>query len=310
MTIHSQLFNKVAVIDVGSNTIKMLIAGKCDQQGIKVEDFFVEETRIGEGMTGDPPVIDAGAIERGARSIKILLDNAPDVDALCVVATSAVRDASNKQEFVNAVKRACGQELRILSGEEEAGLISIGLQYDPSVADLLSFTLLDLGGGSMECIQFIDRKVTCSQSLQLGSVRLASLLVENRDQPLGEHDRVSIESHVRKAWRQSEFDEGSSPSDTAVLTGGSAGLILELFGNQEWDFKTFQDYRKQICAADLSTRIAQHSIPAARADIFPTALVSFETTLRYLGCNRIRLSRYNLRHGLAASLFEHGFISI
>lgn len=298
----------VGVIDVGSNTIKLLIARRGEKGLPQKIDFIVEETRIGEGMNGNPPTIDRDAIERGSTAIARLAKAASSCDVLAIVATSAVRDAANGQEFADAVEKACGHRLRVLTGDEEASYIGEGLRCDPSLAHLESYSLIDLGGGSLECIQFSNGHVLRDQSLRLGAVRLASLLVEDRSSPLSPEDESRIRNYVLRSWRDSEFESGSSPSRNAVVTGGTANIISDAISPEQriggLALDDFAVLKKTVCAATETGRIEQHKIPKSRADIFPTALVTIETSLGYLGCDRIFLSSFNLRYGVAAMFLE------
>lgn len=303
----------VGVIDVGSNTIKLLIAKPGAKVPAEQVDFIVEETRIGEGMTGHPPIIDEQAIERGAAAIARLTKAAEHCDALCIVATSAVRDAHNKQAFVNAVEKASGHELRILSGDEEAAFIGTALRCDPALNQLDSYSLLDLGGGSLECIQFSGHKVKKSQSLQLGSVRLASLLLEDRLSSLPHDKRAQIASYVAERWSVSKFPANSSPSEIAVLTGGSAKHLAQSLSPKQLEqginSAEFSKIANHICDLTFEQRIAEYDLPPNRADIYPTAMVTLERSLQHLSCDRIYFSDYNLRFGIATMLLQQGEIS-
>lgn len=304
----------VGIIDVGSNTIKLLVAKTGTDCPVEQIDFVVEETRIGEGMTGNPPIIDPDAIRRGSEAIARLVKVGESCDALCIVATAAVRDATNKQAFVNAVESLCGHELRILSGDEEAIFISRGIQCDPALADIHSYSLIDLGGGSLECIQISHDTLVSEQSLPIGSVRVASLLLKDRARPLSREDRSAIANHVESTWRKSNFRASSSPSGTCILTGGAAKHFATILADS--DIKeglarsTFNQKADQICAASLQERIDTFGIPTSRADIFPTAMVTLETSIAYLGCDRLYFSDYNLRFGVAATLLTHGSLTV
>lgn len=302
----------VAVIDVGSNSIKLLVAARGADEPVISVRFVVEETRIGEGMTTHPPTISQDAIERGAAAIARLVEAAGPIRPLCIVATSAARDAFNRQQFVDAVERACGHELRILSGDEEAAFIARGARCDPKLAGISAFSLLDLGGGSLECIQFSGQRLIREQSLRLGSVRLASLLVPDRRAPLDPDAQALVQGYVEDAWKASAFQRLSNPGDTAILAGGSAtqlgGMLEPELFDSGIDLATFSEMRTRICRANYEERVEKFGIPASRADIFPTALVTLETSLRYLGCERIRFTHYNLRYGVADVLLSHGGI--
>lgn len=304
----------VGIIDVGSNTIKLLIARPGQTVPAEKVDFHIEETRIGEGMTGTPPSIDADAIERGAAAIARLVKmaEASDCDAICIVATAAVREATNKQVFVNAVEKSCGHELRILSGDEEAALIGLALRCDPALTHLESFSLIDLGGGSLECIQFSERKIQRAESLPLGSVRLASLFVKDRSQPLTTGERREMSNYILDTWEKSKFQATSRPSDIAVLTGGAAKHLAQAFESSQvaagLTRSTFSEVAEKLSSLPLAERIASYHISPNRADIFPTAIFTLELSLRYLGCERTYFSDYNLRFGIATSLLSHGTV--
>lgn len=296
----------VGVIDVGSNTIKLLIAKAGETVPAEKLDFIVEETRIGEGMTGDPPSISPDAIARGAAAIARLVKAAASCDALRIVATSAVRDASNQRDFEEAVENACGQKLQILSGDEEAALIGLALACDPALTKLDSYSLLDLGGGSLECIQFENRKIQRAQSFQLGSVRLASLLLEDRASALSPANQKKIASHVKAVWSASQFEAGSCPSKIAILTGGTAKHLALTLGEQQLangiKRTEFSEIADRLCSLALEDRVRAYDIPESRADIFPTAMVTLVASLAHLGCERIYFSEYNLRFGVATQL--------
>ena len=297
----------VGIVDVGSNSIKLLIARRGGDATIEFVDFFTEEIRIGEGITGTPPAIEKSAIDQGAAAIKRLISRAMElrVNTIAVIATSAAREASNKQEFAHAVERACGHELRILSGDEEAKLIGRGILCDPQLNDLRDFTLIDLGGGSLERIVFKDRKASKAKSLPLGAVRLSNLHIRDRNIPLAPSEQALIENHVVENLKANGITSNDCSSDIAVLTGGSATLIgnqLDKDGLGRASLSQLIGYRDQIIAANRADRIDRYSVPEARADIMPTAAVILSCVLNHLECQDIRFSNYNLRFGIAHTL--------
>lgn len=298
----------VGVIDVGSNTIKLLIAKSGKTLPAELIDFIVEETRIGEGMTGNPPTIDDKAIERGAAAIARLVKLASGCSSLSIVATSAVRDAHNRQAFVEAVRARCGQEIRILSGDEEASYIGLALSCDPALTHLQSFSLLDLGGGSLECIQFSNRELQKAESLQLGSVRLCSLLIQDRKIPFGPEQKKQVTNYVSERWSASKFPANSSPSEIAVLTGGAAKHLAQSLSNRQLDnglgLEEFTEIASHLGSLPLEERVRVYGIPQSRADIFPTAMVTLEASLKHLGCKRLYFSEFNLRFGVAVELLR------
>ena len=96
-----------------------------------------------------------------------------EVEKIEIVATSAVRDASNQDQFLEEVAHEAASPLRVLSEKEEATLIGRGIACDPYLPNPKCFCALDIGGGSLECIKYQDRDVTEGISLPIGAVRLA-----------------------------------------------------------------------------------------------------------------------------------------
>src|SRR6185369_13404451 len=136
---------------------------------------------------------------RGIEAIRALLGDATEFsrEKIVLVATSAVRDAQNGAEFRERVQAATGHEIRILTGEEEANLIGRGLTCDPALRELKDFYVFDLGGGSLECLAFRERKIVQANSLQLGCVRLTEKFIKDVSAPLQQNELTALAVHVR-----------------------------------------------------------------------------------------------------------------
>ena len=194
---------RVAVIDVGSNSIKALVARKADG-AFGIERVFEEtlEVRISQGIGGEPPMLRADRIEAGLEAVgKLWKDcqhHGPLAD-LQIVATSAVRSAANGHVFMEAVRALTGMSPVILTGAEEADGIANGVRTDPAIETRLDdFTVFDLGGGSLELIRFEHHGVTDRTSLPLGSVRLTEQFLSNPAGPIPAIEAEALSEHVRR----------------------------------------------------------------------------------------------------------------
>jgi exopolyphosphatase/guanosine-5'-triphosphate,3'-diphosphate pyrophosphatase len=151
----------VAVIDIGSNSIKILVAQRGPDGSVVPLKVRTLDARISAGISASEPRLSLDGMVRGVDAVRTLLADAaaysPTQTAL--VATSAVRDALNGAEFRARVQEATGHAIRILSGEQEAALIGRGLTVDPALRGLRDFYVFDLGGGSLECLAFRDRRI-------------------------------------------------------------------------------------------------------------------------------------------------------
>jgi exopolyphosphatase/guanosine-5'-triphosphate,3'-diphosphate pyrophosphatase len=305
----------VAVVDIGSNSIKVLVAARDAAGTVQALASRTIDARISAGISQAEPRLGEEGMARGLAAIReLLMDAAPFRPARTIlVATSAVRDARNGAEFRAQVKAATGQEIRILTGEEEANLIGGGLTCDPALADLRDFYVFDLGGGSLECLLFRDRRIAQAASLQLGCVRLTERFIKEAAAPLKTAEATALAVHVRDELKRSGFRfpvtapaavfAGGSMSAVRAIKGARHGLTLEetpaIIGTD-----TLHHLLDEIAVLTLEQRKAVPGLPAARADVFPAALVTMLAVADYAHIDRFHHSLHNLRWGLAAEALE------
>jgi exopolyphosphatase/guanosine-5'-triphosphate,3'-diphosphate pyrophosphatase len=300
------------VIDIGSNSIKVLVARRAPNGTIEPLKIRTIDARISAGISHATPRLGEDGMTRGVTAIQALLaDAAPFAPARVVlVATSAVRDAQNGAEFRSRVRAATGHDIRILSGDEEANLIGRGLTCDPALADLNDFYVFDLGGGSLECLAFQARRIHQAASLQLGCVRLTEKFIADPAQPLADADALAIMQHTRDALAAGGFRFTLPPTATAVGTGGTVTTVRAILGAREGktaeqtaatvSLAALRDLLAALGALPLAERKKIPGLPPARADVFPTALATLIAVANVGGFAAYRNSFYNLRYGLAA----------
>jgi exopolyphosphatase/guanosine-5'-triphosphate,3'-diphosphate pyrophosphatase len=305
---------RAAVIDVGSNSIKLLVADRgADGQPAEVLSRTLE-ARISRGIGSQRPVLGPEGIGRGIQAVSNLAEEARRLGAgrLEVVATSAVRDAENGQEFTARILAATGLAVRVLTGDEEANLIGRGLTTDPGLRDLADFNVYDLGGGSLECLAFLGRKVSRGVSLRLGCVRLTERFVRSLPGPLTAAESAAIGAHVRREVSESGFPTGVPPGAGVVGTGGTlttlramaaqeAGVPLN-DANPRISLEAIQGALSRVGSLGLEDRKKVPGLAASRADVFPTALVTLVALAELSGIGAFQHSFRNLRWGVASGL--------
>ena len=230
-----------------------------------------------------------------------------------LVATSAVRDALNGPDFQSRVFAATSHPIRILSGDEEADLIGRGLTCDPALVHLRDFYVFDLGGGSLECLAFRDRHIEQGISLRLGCVRMTEKFIHAPHSPLVTDECTALALHVRDTLKQSGF-RFNLPGAEAVFTGGTLTSVRLMTGALHGVglddtspvvlTATLQGLLDEVGAKTLAERKEIPGMPAARADVFPAALITAVTLAEYGLFDRFHHSLYNLRWGLAAQALE------
>src|SRR3954462_734737 len=161
----------LAAIDIGTNSIHLVVARPTGNNRFEVIDREKDVVRLGSG-SGDMKRLAPDAIERGLDALRRFQQVAASRDAeVHAVATSAVREADNRLEFVRRAREEAGVHVAVISGAEEARLIRLGaLQAVPAYEQ--RHLLIDIGGGSTEFIIGEGSEVLGARSLKLGAIRL------------------------------------------------------------------------------------------------------------------------------------------
>jgi exopolyphosphatase / guanosine-5'-triphosphate,3'-diphosphate pyrophosphatase len=316
LSVSSVKKTSVAVIDIGSNSIKLLVAARNDRGNLHALKNMTLDARISAGISQSPPRLGEPGMIAGVGAIRELLAEAASFSPAktILVATSAVRDAVNGAEFRARVRAATGQDVHVLSGDEEANLIGAGLICDPALANLRDFFVFDLGGGSLECLSFRDRRIAQETSLPLGCVRLAENFVRDPAAPFPDSARDAVAGHVRQVLAESKFR--FEPAGTpAVFAGGSMTTARAIFAAQCG--KKIQEIPHIITTAGLRAlldRVAPlpleerkkiAGLPPARADVFPAALATILAVAESAKLSEFQHSFYNLRWGVAAEALQN-----
>jgi exopolyphosphatase / guanosine-5'-triphosphate,3'-diphosphate pyrophosphatase len=282
-----------AALDVGSNTIRLLVArvSHGSFEPLVDESEFV---RLGKGVDASGRLQEdrmVAAIE----AIRTLVARASGLgaDAVIAVATSAVRDASNRVEFVHRVAEATGVKIRILSGDEEARLTYLGAVLGNPVID--GTIICDLGGGSSELIFASPRKMEWARSLQFGSGRLTEQFVHH-DPPAA----VELEE-VRRRVRELLLDLPEARATDSVLTGGTAshiGYLLGKGGDQiRLDAGDLERVLTLIRTKTVDELVAEHGVRRERAEVLSAGITAATAIVEYYGTPRITITQRGIREG-------------
>jgi exopolyphosphatase/guanosine-5'-triphosphate,3'-diphosphate pyrophosphatase len=254
-------------------------------------------------------------MQAGVDAVRALIDEARGfpLDAIQLVATSAVREAANGEQFRRDVEAATGQPLTVLSGEAEARAIARGVAGDPMLAELRAFEIVDLGGGSLEVIRFRDQQLEMLRSFPVGAVRLLEELVTDAEQAIPEQERAAIRARIAQcmAALPPVPEPGAGPGYEAVGTGGAftvsrailagrAGLSFD----QQSSFLALADLEAlgdELACLPLAERMRIPGLPPRRADILPAALLALVAYARGRMLPGFHHSLCNLRYGVATA---------
>lgn len=273
-----------AVIDIGTNTVKLLVADAGDGQVVPVISKDTT-TRLGEGVD-ETRQLHRVAIARTVNAVAAFAEEA-GTDDIRVFATSAARDARNRQDFLDAVRAKTGLKVEIITGQREAELIFRGVSSDPVFArDRL--LILDVGGGSAEFILGQAGKIERWKSLPLGAVRLTEKFSEFAE--LAEYLRTTLHREL------AGFDAGR-----LVATGGTnTTLVKMLKGKVDHAAFTLDEVRALVTklnAMTLEERQHVPGLPPERADIIVAGGAVVLFAMETLRVYELTVSIRNLRYG-------------
>ncbi|MGA2247385.1 MAG: Ppx/GppA phosphatase family protein [Verrucomicrobiota bacterium] len=306
-----------AVIDVGTNSIKLLVA---DVSGRDVRAVHEEsrQTRLGQGFY-DTRRLQPESIARTAEAVWEFGEIAREknANAIRVIATSAARDAVNSQDLTNAIERACGLKTEIISGAREAEWVYLGAATDAELASR-PLLLLDVGGGSTEFILGHGNQKHFAHSFPLGTVRLMERFPHG--DPPGKaafntcRDWIAkfLLQEVRPQLEPGLKNEGGEIQ--LVGTGGTTSILarmekkLSTFDRDQIDttvltFEQVVAHRKNLWRLPLARRKEITGLPQQRADVILTGVLIYELVMEEFGFEQLRVSTRGLRF---AAVMEPG----
>jgi exopolyphosphatase/guanosine-5'-triphosphate,3'-diphosphate pyrophosphatase len=305
---------KLAILDIGTNSIHMVLAEVESDFSYKILDRFKDMTRLGDGTFRAHRLSEA-AMARGLEVIRTLATLARNkgYDRIEAVATSAVREAKNGGEFIEEVARQTGLTVHVVTGQEEARLIYLGVRHSMDLADR-STLVVDVGGGSVELIHGNPRRMIQGQSLKLGAIRLKDLYLK-QDPPTKSMLREmqqAVESQLKAAlqrFRTREFDR-------LVATSGMAANLAEIIylrrtGRPIPQINMARIARKEVKAveellrgASFKTRLAIPGLDPKRADTLLPATMVLRILMDRIGHDELTISDKAIREGLIYDFIE------
>lgn len=302
-----------AVIDVGTNSVKLLVADVAGQDIRPVREES-KQTRLGH-MLYETRHLGPEAISATVEAVGAFAATARQCQAasIRVIATSAAREAANSGELTAAIKQAAGLKAEIISGEQEATLGFQGVTTDPRFADVPLF-LLDVGGGSSQFTLGQGRHMSFRASFPIGSVRLLEQLPPS-DPPKAEE--LAACRHWLRQFLQKEVRPGLWNGPNGGNTGLGRGLQLvgvggtaSILGCMEAKLDTFD--RERLEATRLTAaRVSWHlerlwrlpladrrqiiGLPKNRADVILMGTAVYRAVMEEFGLPELHISTRGLR---------------
>lgn len=297
--------SKIAAIDLGTNSIRLML---CEVVGGKFESKNKEviTTRIGKDVS-QSGLISEKAMQKNIDAIKYFKNKAEDFGAekTIIFATSAIRDASNRQDFIDRVKNETGLRIMILGGQEEAEVGILGASYDLKSSE--NFLVVDVGGGSTELVLGVGDRIVYSNSINAGAVRMTERFIKTN--PIHESNILALEENLDMLFNDAISDLNNKEVCRVVAIGGTATTAASIFHRMQvydWELihntvltKVFLDELfDSLKSMSIKERYAVKGLQRERADIIPAGIFIIKYIMEKLSAEKIIVSENDNLEGM------------
>jgi len=292
---------RLAVIDLGSNSFRLVVFTYTDDWWKRTDEIY-EPVRVGEHQeTGGP--LQPEPMERALETIELFAHfcRATGIERVRPLATSAIREASNRREFVRAARKRAGLEVEVLSREQEARYGYLAVVNSTTLADGVA---LDIGGGSMQLTRVEDRRARAARSWRLGAVVVTErFLAAERVKP--KHLKA-LREHVREELAAADWLH-EAPGRLAGIGGTvrnlGAALMLEA-GLPSYGVQGFRIERpaldalvERLAALTPAERRRVAGIKPERGDLILAGAIVVQSVMEAGGFERLEVTEAGLREG-------------
>lgn len=295
----------LAVVDIGTNSAKYLLAEINSENGPVVLKDTVRITKLGEGLrkTG---LISLSALRRTVDAVNEFVTDAKKyrADVIRIVGTMALRTASNAGEFSDMLKGLTGIDAEVISGEEEAALSFLGAVSGFDLSNVNRYCTVDMGGGSTELVFAEGGEIFCRTSLKAGALFLTekffsneTILQENMDKADDELNQIF--SSVKPPFK----------IDMAIGIGGNVTSMASVYKRME-KYDPAEVHGTVLSEEEVGRQIREYSVKSSkerrkipgldpeRADIILAGACIIRCAMRFCGCRKIVVSDRGLRYGI------------
>lgn len=304
----------LAAIDVGTNSFHLVVARPVGNQRFEILAREKEVVRLGSGSS-DMKALAPEAVDRGVEALGRMKRIAEAHGAtLRAVATSAVREAQNRHEFLDRARAEAGVDVQVISGPEEARLIHLGVLQAVPVFDR-RLLLIDIGGGSTEFLVGEGGDVLAARSLKLGAIRLTERFFagdrvkSSKVKECRQYVRSFLAPVVRDVRRLGfEVAVGSSGTiaNLAQMVALQRGSAPQSTNNLEIGADELGDMVKTIVKADSAKARARiPGLDLKRVDIIVGGAILLEQAFAELGISSMVVSDFALREGVLLDVLQN-----
>lgn len=310
-----------AAIDIGTNSMHLVVARLADHGGFEMLTTEKEMVRLGAGSSGgEMKSLAPDAIERSLATLarmKEVAGSFGDVE-IAAVATSAVREAKNRDDFLDRARDDVGVGVEVISGFEEARLIHLGVLQALPVFDQ-RLLVVDIGGGSTEFCVGKGEQVIEARSMKLGAIRLtqrffAGVTDADHDGSVGRKAVKECRKYVRSALAPVAHELGGHQPEVIVGSSGTASTLAAMAlarrgeKPRQMNGATFTAAELRELVDEVTSRTTEQRLELAgldekRVDIIVAGALLLDEIFRAFSIDEMTISDYALREGVLFDRF-------
>ena len=271
--------NKIAAIDLGTNSMRLLLC-EIEKGSFLRKRKEIITTRIGKNLTQLGSMSEK-AMNKNIEALKYFDKRAKDYGAeeIIVIATSAVRDAANKDVFLHRVNNEVGLSIKVLDGNEEAFIGMLGVTYDLSEDE--NILIIDVGGGSTEIVLSKNKEILYSTSINAGAVRMTEKFIKKN--PIEDEDIENLRKTLEGLFLETIYRLSKENFYKIITIGGTATTIAAIFHQMEvynqcivhntvLNISYINKVFIKLKSMQLKDRYNVKGLEKERADIIPTGV--------------------------------------
>jgi len=296
-----------AIIDLGTNTFNLLVFDISIGYQIIVNQKIA--VKLGEGGIGNKQITPK-ALQRAIDAL-IIFNNIcteNNVKSIRAFGTSAIRNANNKEEFLNKIKQNIGINIELIDGNREAELIYKGVKLGVALNNTKSL-IMDIGGGSTEFIIANNKGIFWKQSFEIGAARLLEIIEPSNPITLEEIEKTN--QYIQEALQPLIYECKNHEITELIGSSGSFDTLAEVIGYRNnnpidltlttdytFDLNDFDEVGKLLVASTFEERINTRGVVPIRAEMIVISTILTQFIINKLGIIKLRLSTYALKEGV------------
>jgi exopolyphosphatase / guanosine-5'-triphosphate,3'-diphosphate pyrophosphatase len=295
---------RLAVIDMGSNSFRLVVFQYERGSWWSLADEIREGTRVSAGM-GEEGVLQPEPMDRAIHTAAVFASflRASGVEDVDVVATSAIRDAANRDELLDAIRERTGLEVRVISGAEEARYGYLAIANSLTLRDGFG---IDVGGGSVQIMRMADRRLEEAVSVPLGAVRVSEAFLEG--EKTSAKQIKALRKHVTKTLSEFEWWGDGDDSRLAGIGGTIRNLATAAQKRLELPDVDVQGFRltreslgeliEEFASMPVTKRGSVKGIKPDRGDVILGGAVVLDAAMECGGFDAVEVTEAGLREGI------------